>query len=70
MKRSILYLTLLLMVLGVAGCGSAKQDHEVRSFNDLSAVPTFTCQDLNGNEVNNDIFQDNKLTLINIWATT
>ncbi|CFX74783.1 Thioredoxin-like fold [Syntrophomonas zehnderi OL-4] len=70
MKRSILYLTLLVMVLGAAGCGSTKQDHEVRSFNDLSAVPAFTCQDLNGNEVNNDIFQDNKLTLINIWATT
>lgn len=70
MKRSILYLIMLVMVLGVAGCGSAKEDNEVRSFNDLSAVPAFTCQDLDGNELNDDIFTDSKLTLVNIWTTT
>lgn len=70
MKRSILYLIILVMVLSVAGCGSAKQDNEIRSFNDLSAVPAFNCQDLDGQEVNDDIFKDSKLTLINIWTTT
>lgn len=35
----------------------------------LKRIPDFTCTDMNGNEINNDIFASSKLTLVNIWGT-
>ncbi len=36
---------------------------------DTSVFGTFTAKDLDGNEVTQDIFASNKLTMVNIWAT-
>lgn len=36
---------------------------------DTSVFGIFTAKDLDGNEVTQDIFASNKLTMVNIWAT-
>lgn len=36
---------------------------------DTSVFGTFTAKDLDGNEVTQEIFASNKLTMVNIWAT-
>ncbi len=36
---------------------------------DTAVFGTFTAKDLDGNEVTQDIFASNKLTMVNIWAT-
>lgn len=33
-------------------------------------IPNFKSQDFEGNEVTNEYFADNKLTVVNIWTTT
>ncbi len=69
MKKTIVFILLLVLALGVTGCGSNTRENKVRSFNDLTKVPAFACKDLNGNAVNNNVFSDTKLTLVNIWTT-
>lgn len=33
-------------------------------------IPNFKSMDFEGNEITNDYFADNKLTVVNIWTTT
>lgn len=33
-------------------------------------IPDFTSEDFNGNKITNEIFTNNKLTIVNIWTTT
>lgn len=69
MKKTLVYLLLLIMVAGIMGCDSGAREHRVSSFDDLDKVPEFACKDLDGNEVSNGIFSVSKLTLVNIWTT-
>lgn len=70
MKKTIIYVLLLVLALGIAGCGSKANEGEDKSFNDLKKIPVFACKDLNGNEVSSAIFADSKLTVVNIWTPT
>ena len=33
-------------------------------------IPDFTSKDFEGNEITNEFFADNKLTVVNVWTTT
>jgi hypothetical protein len=67
MKKARQYMLLLLLILAIAGCGAGESGE--KSSPDLDKIPSFACQDLNGNNVTSDIFSDSKLTLVNVWAT-
>ena len=62
------------MVL-ITGCDdSAKDDSQYvpdmsQDMQVQGKFPTFTAKDLNGNQVNNEIFAQKKLTVVNIWGT-
>lgn len=70
MKKKIIYAFLLVLSLTLIGCGSTNNSNQARSFGELEKVPAFSCQDLNGDPISNDIFSKNKLTMITIWTTT
>ena len=48
---------------------SADNADNGENYADTSVFGTFTAKDLDGNEVTQDIFASNKLTMVNIWAT-
>ncbi len=49
-----------------------KENHdESTSSEDVAyRIPDFSSQDFDGNEITNDFFADNKLTVVNVWTTT
>ena len=58
----------------MAGCDDSAEESSDKSIStqEMQAqekFPTFIARDLNGNQVNNDIFAKKKLTVINIWGT-
>lgn len=85
MKKSILLSGFVCMMtaLFLSACGSkAEPDPEKTDPKDSSLTMedqsegsgkavfgNFTSKDLNGNEVDQDIFAEKKLTMVNIWAT-
>lgn len=60
MKRIIA--TLLICLLCLGGCAEAT-DHSRALMPDLTAV------DINGNEYDSSIFEEHKITMVNLWAT-
>lgn len=63
-KTSILvYWMIVLLLL----CGCAQE--EVPAESGEAIFGSFTATDLNGNAVNEEIFQGHKLTMVNIWGT-
>lgn len=51
--------------------GTVTQDYENNedSEKEIFSFGEFTSTDLDGNEISNDIFKNNELTMVNIWAT-
>lgn len=66
MKKIIILMLILTMGVSIVGCG--KKDSQA-SLSDLKSIPEFTSKDMNDQDISNQIFEDKKLTLINIWAT-
>lgn len=71
MKKVIFTLTILILSVFIfASCGS---DEEQPQNNDetvaTSVFGSFSAKDLEGNTVDESVFAENKLTMVNIWAT-
>lgn len=52
---------------------TAKKETQVNEKDDAKKtfrIPDFNSVDLNGNEISNDFFANNNLTLVNVWTTT
>ena len=58
-KRVIALLLCALMLLSFAACGSEAE----------GSWKNFTSADVNGKTVDEDIFKDKKVTMVNIWGT-
>lgn len=75
MKKALIYLFLVVMSIIMVGCaggnnGASNNQDQAHTLSGLEKMPQFKCQDMYEKEVTNHIFVDQKLTLINIWATT
>lgn len=57
------------LVLVFSGCGKETENTSDVPDSDLSVFGDFTAKDLDGNTVTQDIFAQNKITMVNIWAT-
>ncbi|SHH39220.1 hypothetical protein [Tepidibacter thalassicus] len=68
MRKVISFILILMIGISVVGCSSKKEKEEV-SITDLKVMPKFELKDVNDKEVNNEIFKDSKITMVNIWAT-
>lgn len=73
MKKSVfLLLALLLVIIPLSSCSEKKEtpksDSETEAFQGI-VYDSFAAADLDGNKVNEGIFQGKKLTMINVWAT-
>lgn len=67
MKKIIFtVLILALSVLALTSCASEKNDENIA---ETPVFGTFSATDLNGNPVDESVFAENKLTMVNIWAT-
>ncbi|QXM05481.1 hypothetical protein [Crassaminicella indica] len=66
MRKFISFILIFIIGISIVGCGEKKEEV---SLNDLKAMPEFELKDVNDKDVNNEIFKDNKLTMVNIWAT-
>lgn len=76
MKKFMVCILLMLISISFTGCGSGTEPKSASpttkpaSFDNLKQMPPFKLKNIiNNNEVTNAIFQDNKLTMINIWGT-
>ena len=79
MKKTVsVLLTLILCLVIITGCtckqnldnaDTAEEDNSQYSLETMKYMPEFSCTDINGNPVSNDVFKDYKLTLINLWGT-
>lgn len=77
MKKFFITLTVLMLLLTSACIGKANsaidESEEIPdyqySLDTMQYIPEFQCVDSQGNAVTNDIFSDNKVTLVNLWGT-
>ena len=80
-KKKILVLLATLVVSTVlAACGNSDGGNSTESKNsndgrsqvsqgELQSIPDFSAEDIEGNKIDNSIFKENKVTLVNVWAT-
>lgn len=81
-KKKILVLLATLVVSTVlAACGNSDSGYSTESKNsndgrsqvseqgELKSIPEFSAKDIDGNKVDNSVFKENKVTLVNVWAT-
>lgn len=58
------------VLLGMSGCGQSKMAaEESGGSRQVMVFEDFTAQDLDGNEVDESLFADYDLTMINLWGT-
>jgi len=82
MKKLISILIIMLLALFAVGCVEKVEDDEViieenqvennepeKQIVDNMKFVSFNCEDMEGNKVTEEIFSENKLTMINIWGT-
>ena len=65
MKIKVFYLALLLLVCLLPGCSKKNAPNHTGE----SVFSSFTAADIHGNPVDQRVFADAKLTMVNIWAT-
>lgn len=68
MRKFTAALSLVLCLLLLTACSAGKTENQADN-NDTRVFGDFSAKDLNGNEVTQKIFEENKLTMVNIWAT-
>lgn len=72
LKRLFVMLIMLTLIFSVVGCSKEQPDtqvnQEVEETKEAFKVE-FETLTIYGEEVNSDIFSENKLTMINVWAT-
>lgn len=77
MKKLLLIVLCLMLCITFVACGSSEKSaddgtkQESKSDNPIAGktISAFKTGDVNGTEINNDIFKDHKITMINVWGT-
>ena len=75
MRKLLLLITTLLCALLMVACTGEGQDTGIsdgaEDINPIAGVvlPEFSAMDLDGNTVTQEIFAENKITMINMWGT-
>lgn len=71
MKKRIVFLLLsLTLALGFSACGTAEnanEQHYDDVFTSMESFPAFAGKDFDGNAVDESIFANNSVTLVNFW---
>ena len=65
MKKLLLIPLILSIVLIFASCGSKEESYEIKE----KVFTDFAAEDLDGNIIDESVFAESKVTLINIWGT-
>ena len=60
-KRTIIVIAVVICVLSLAACGNTEETKEKRKF------PKFEGTDFEGNAVDETLFSENKVTIVNFW---
>ena len=78
-KKVLVLLATLVISTALAACGNSdsgyttgdnsKDGRSQVSQGELQSIPDFSAEDIEGNKVDNSIFKENKVTLVNVWAT-
>lgn len=78
-KKILVLLATLVISTALAACGNSdsgyttgdnsKDGRSQVSQGDLQSIPDFSAEDIEGNKIDNSIFKENKVTLVNVWAT-
>jgi len=78
-KKILVLLATLVISTALAACGNndsgyttgdnSKDGRSQVSQGELQSIPDFSAKDIEGNKVDNSIFKENKVTLVNVWAT-
>ncbi len=85
MKKLISIIFIIILLFSINGCQSAEVENEtdlnennekivdnevVENENKLDEFIEFIGEDMNNNEVTDNIFSENTVTMVNIWGTT
>ena len=65
MRKNCILICIIVLLLLLSGCSGDTTSAEKGE----SVFGAFTCTDMGGNPVNEEIFSGHKLTMVNIWAT-
>lgn len=78
-KKVLVLLATLVISTALAACGNSdsgyttgdnsKDGRSQVSQGELQSIPDFSAEDIEGNKIDNSIFKENKVTLVNVWAT-
>ena len=78
-KKILVLLATLVISTALAACGNndsgyttgdnSKDGRSQVSQGELQSIPDFSAEDIEGNKIDNSIFKENKVTLVNVWAT-
>lgn len=64
--KKLFFIPLILSVLLIfSACGSKEESYELKE----CALTSFTAEDLDGNIIDESVFAESKVTMINIWGT-
>ena len=70
MKKRTICLSVIALLLLMSFCGCAKQGSTYEDYVGLvTEMPEFHSTDLDGNEVDNSIFEKADVTVVNVWGT-
>ena len=65
MKKFLLLILVLLSLFLFGACGSREGSYEIGD----KVFSSFAAKDFDGNILDESVFADSKITMINIWAT-
>lgn len=68
-KYLLVFVSALIALLLLASCGAQNKDGNVNTEQGGLSFSSFSAVDFDGNPVNQSVFAEKKLTMINIWAT-
>lgn len=69
LKKQTVWVLLAALTTAAAGCGQAETTGERKGKGQVAVFQEFSAEDLDGNPVDETIFADYDLTMINLWGT-
>lgn len=69
-KRNMFIVMFLVLVLALTGCSNKEKAPEQVGNHETIVLPAFKLNNLNGEEISSDIFENNDINILALWQST